>query len=144
MYEEQYPKDSEQCLGVEHDNISESIIEVPQHLTEPVETQAQHIFLQDTIVLTPKSSGVSHGHYAKLVSLLRSSLHSNALCTAVNAVALASLATRFGIPEVRPLAAAQYASSIRCVRAEIELSRHGDSRECLFASISLLSLYEVC
>ena len=55
-----------------------------------------------------------------------------------------SLATRFDISGIRPLAAAQYASSIRHIREQIIASTHGYSAECLLASMSLLSLYEVC
>lgn len=114
---------------------------IPQHISEPIQLQARYIFLQDTIVLTPNSSTVSRGHFANLASLLQFSLDSGALRTAVDAVALASLATRFGICEARPLAAAQYACSIRHIRAQLMASTQGT--ESLIASISLLSLYEV-
>jgi hypothetical protein len=131
-------------MSLRQSGVHNRVISVPPPLTQSVQLQAQHIFLQDTIVLTPYSSGVSRGHFAKLASLLESSLASSALYEAVNAVALVSLATRFSIPEIRPLAAAQYASSIRHIRAQIIASMHKDSVDYLLASISLLSLYEVC
>lgn len=143
MYEDNHSEAEERSLSPRQDVLYDQFASVPQCITEPVELRAQHIFLQDTIVMTPYSTGVSHGHYAKLASLLKSSLSSDALCAAVNAVALASLATRFGIPEIQPLAAAQYTSSIRHVRAQLTASASDHSKECLLASMSLLSLYEV-
>ena len=114
---------------------------IPPQVSEPIWFQARHVFLQDTIVLTPNSSVVSRGHYANLANLLGLCQDAGALRMAVDAVALASLATRFGIVEARQLAAVQYASSLRQIRAQLAVSPH--KPKSLVASISLLSLYEV-
>lgn len=115
---------------------------IPQHISESMQLQARHMFLQDTIVLTPNSNTISRGHFANLAGLLDSSAAPDGLPTAINAVALTLLANRFSTAEARPLAMAQYASSVRHVRKQILDSTY--NAESLVASIALLSLYEVC
>ena len=117
-----------------------SFLPIPQQISEPIQLQARHMFLNDTVVLTPNSRAVSQGHFANLASLLRPA-KPNALGAAVDAVALSLLATRFGMFEARSLAVAQYTSSIRHLRKQ-ELTST-DSTQCIIACISLLSLYEV-
>lgn len=114
---------------------------VPQALSEPLYLQARHIFLQDIVILTPDSRAISGGHFAKLALMLSSSRNADYLEAAVNAVALASLATRFGVADARSLATAQYITSIQRIRAQAVASKHNTAS--LVAAISLLSLYEV-
>ena len=129
------------CQDAIPEECTQAVIRIPQQIFEPVKHQARHIFLRDTIVLTPDSSTVSRGHFANLADLLSLSPGSSALRAAVDAVALTSLATRFGMSDVRAIAMAQYASSIRHMKAEMIASTY--NAESLIASISVLSLYEV-
>lgn len=95
---------------------------IPQHLSEPVYRQARHIFLRDTVVLTPRSNAVSRGHFANLTGLLEASPDSDALCAATDAVASTLLVTRFGMSGVRPLAVARYSTAISSMRAQMTAS----------------------
>lgn len=112
-------------------------LSVPQHVDETIHYQARHIFLHDTVVLTPSSSAISRGHFAGLCDLLNSP-ESTALSSAIDAVALTLLATRFGRHEARPLAIARYTCCIRRLRAN-DLASAASTR-CLIACIFLLSL----
>lgn len=114
---------------------------IPRHVSDSVRFQARHIFLHDTVVLTPSSSAISRGHFANLAGLLHFA-EPSALGAAVDAVALALLANRFSYHEVRPLAMVQYNSSVRHLQA-LDLKTTG-SVQSLIACVTLLSLYEVC
>lgn len=115
---------------------------LPRPVFEPIQLQARRVFLQDIIVPTPNSSPISRGHFANLASTLKTSSEIGYLQTAVNAVALTVLATRFNVSEARPLAMSQYVRSIVLIRTHMEKSStHGT--EHLVAAMSLLSLYEV-
>jgi hypothetical protein len=113
---------------------------IPPHISESIQWQARQIFLHHSVVLTPDSRSMSQGHFANLASVLGSS-KSRALDSALSAVALLLLATRFGMYEARSLALAQYTASIRHLRGQDLVS--GANAQCLLASISLLGLYEV-
>ena len=113
---------------------------IPHSVSEPIQRQARHVLLHDTVLLTPESGAISRGHFANLASLLERSTN-NVLRSAVDAVALSLLASRFGMLEVRPMAVTRYMAAIRDLQAPNLAAAAGT--QCLIASVYLLSLYEV-
>lgn len=93
-----------------------SHVSIPRGVAQSMSMQARHVFLHNAVVFTPDSSIMSRGYFANLADLLRIP-SSDALRAAMDAVALSLLATRFEIPEARPLTVKQYALSICHLRS---------------------------
>jgi hypothetical protein len=109
-------------------------------VAEPLLYQAVHVFLSDAVITAPSGS-TSKGHFANLVALIQSSSKSEALPFALEAVALASLASRICNSEVQLEATRRYTISINRLR-QTNLSVNSDVLS-VIACILLLSLYEV-
>ncbi len=113
-------------------------IPIPPLISTPVLHQAVHIFLNDMVVHTPSSGAVSKGHLTGLVALVLSASSNEALPTALEAVALASRAARFKVPELRVEGMRLYARVVwKLVEGDL-----GEGRE-VVACMVLLGLYEV-
>jgi hypothetical protein len=109
-------------------------------VAEPLLHQAVHVFLSDTVITAPHGS-TSKGHFMNLGSLIQSSSKLEALPFALEAVALASLASRIWSPDVQLEAMRRYTISVQRLRKSI-LNSNSDVLS-VIACILLLSLYEV-
>jgi hypothetical protein len=116
--------------------------QLQQWITVPVLQRALSTFFSDTVVLTPGSGAISQGHFASLVPLVEASPRSAPLPAALDAVALVSFATQFGVPELRPVAMERYCLSISRLRMHNVASTSSAAQ--LNACISLLGMFEVC
>jgi hypothetical protein len=117
----------------------ELAIKLQRIVTEPVTHQALNVFLSDTIM--PAADGsASKGHFTNLIALVQSSSDSDALPLALQAVALASLASRVWSSELQLEAARRYTNSIHQLRKDLSSTPDGLR---VLGCILLLSLYEV-
>ena len=109
-------------------------------LTEPLSHRAVDLFLAGTVMHAPGHSS-SQGHFVHLGDLVQSSSDCEALPLALEAVSLASFATRFNRPEIQLEAQLRYAVSIRRLRnTDLDCS---SKSSVIIACIQLLSIYEV-
>jgi hypothetical protein len=113
---------------------------IDRFVVEPILHQAVHAFLSDAIITAPGGS-TSRGHFANLVGLIQSSSKSEALPFALEAVALASLASRICNSEVQLEAMRRYTISIHWLR-KTNLNSNTNILS-VIACILLLSIYEV-
>ena len=109
-------------------------------ITEPVLSQALNLFLSDTVIYAPCGS-MSKGHFVNLTDLVQSSSKLEALPLALESVALASFANRFGISGIRLEATRRYAIAVHQLR-NTNLGSESNASS-LMACIQLLSIYEV-
>jgi hypothetical protein len=109
-------------------------------VAEPLLYQAVNVFLSDAVIIAPDSS-MSKGHFANLVALVQSSSNIGPLPFALEAVALASLASRTCNSDVQLEATRRYTISINRLRMT-NLNSNSDPL-CIIACIMLLGLYEV-
>ena len=114
---------------------------LPRPIAVPVIYQAVEIFLADTVVPVPIEHCTSQGHFSRLAKLVKTSSSSDALPSALEAVALASFANRFRSSEVRTAAVRRYVACISQLRNGNLRSENGAMS--ILACILLLSMYEV-
>lgn len=112
-----------------------------RNITEPLLSQALHLFLSDT-VLHLSGCSFSRGHFVELPTLVQLSSRSEALPPALEAVALASLAVRFHNSKAQSLAVRRYSTAVHRLRMTFATPELKVSN--VVACILLLSIYEVC